>query len=191
MVGLKVTDHQKEWAEWYVDNNNMANRGTYDGGKFEQFVGKLGEKVVADALGIALDPRSGNDYGEDLVINGLIVDVKTKPRDYKMEAWYCWNVPVSQYERSYKTQAFLFCSYNRKSGWVNICGMIPKEDFKVRSIYLPKGAYRVKSNGDKYPVIKGVVGYPCECMESPQAAMFEPRSIEDIKFKAQHWATCI
>jgi len=184
MIEIKVRQDQLDWAKDYIkQKGSIAKRGIYDGRKeFEQIIGKMGEKVVADSLGIKLDNKSGFDNGIDIEIGQYKIDVKTKVRRAKLMPWFAWNIPISQFRsKKYQNNVYLFCSYNDDTNWLTVAGFTTKISFIKRCLFLPKGAYRVRQDGKKFPTNEG---YPLEMMEIPQCALYGLRNWQDLKWHA-------
>ena len=155
-----------------------ANRGKYDGSVRDQIVGKIGELVVAEFLGVELPGAEGFDHGIDMVIGYMVIDVKTKIRRVPIKPWYAFNVPLSQYiGKEYKNNTYLFASYNDEKQTLEIAGYISKLLFDRRCIYLPVGAKRRRANGTWYPTVNG---YEVEMVEIVQAALMPIDQKDDV-----------
>jgi hypothetical protein len=187
MIKIIVTQKQKQFAEDYILSHNISKRGIYDGSLKDKFTGTIGEKVIYDALKLEKNDITNFDNGIDLTLNKLLIDIKTKVRRFKTESWFAWNIPLSQFNNpQYKNNSYLFCSFNDKNDILTIEGWITKEEAIKRCLYLPKGAYRLKSNGQKFPSDKG---YPCEVIELVQSALFPLESFEDLIFHSKNYMT--
>jgi hypothetical protein len=183
MIIVNVEQAQIDWAVNFIKEKSIANRGVYDGSENQQIIGKVGECVVSGLFGRPLQEKDGFDNGIDIILNGFSFDIKTKIRHVEIKPWYGWNIPLSQFNNlDYKNDYYMFCGYDERLKKLSVCGFIGKKEMVTRSIFLPVGAYRIKSDGQKFPVINGKVGYPCEALEIVQAALHPINSINDILF---------
>jgi hypothetical protein len=179
----QVTDEQRQWAEDYISRNNIGQRGEYDGSRSDQVIGKIGEKVVADKLQVSLVNSRGFDNGIDMVYHKFKIDVKTKLRRCKMKPWYGFNIPVSQYNSyRFENNVYLFCSYSDTDNTLTTHGFIKKPDVRTRSIYLPRGSYRIREDGKKFPSDSG---YPVPTLEILNAGLVQLNTWEDFRIYAQ------
>lgn len=150
MIQVKMNHAMKMRAWDYLKENNIANRGTFDGSKKDQFVGLLGEMAVWDFLDL-YPQKTWNttgqwDGGVDLVSSyGLTFDIKTIRRTVDPKPHFEVNVLESQ--MSYDVESYIFCSVNERTSIVTICGFIFKNDFIRDAEYIAKGMERMRDNG--------------------------------------------
>ncbi len=180
MLRVGVTEQHIKDAQDYVDKYNTANRGEYDGDKFRQFIGRLGEVVICGCLGVPTNDKQGFDNGVDATVGTLIIDIKTKARNYYIKPWYVWNVPLSQLESErYLNNTYMFASYVQKNNILEIAGFITKSLYKSRALYIPANAYRQRSDGTKF-------NYPVAQTEVTQPCLFDITNWDDVLLQQYH-----
>lgn len=146
MIVVRADDEQKYYTKTQVDSFDFGKRGKGDGNKDEQFTGILGQVMIADLLGF---PRpnglAGYDNGYDLSIFGKRVDVKTMTRTVPMRDDFVHN--LIGYQKDYALDYYIFCSFNKKTDELTICGYISKKDFLIKSKYYSEGTKRYRTDG--------------------------------------------
>lgn len=187
----RITMKQYEWAREYMRiNKNIGQRGAGDGTPHAQFMGKLGEVVVADALGIELALKSeGMDKGKDIVFGNLIIDVKCKTRRYQILGFYGWNVYAAQFDNpNFEANCYVFAGINdwhkeemvKENPWVfMMAGWITRVAFGKRSYWLPAGTKRLRSDGKFFME----EGYEIPNYETTTDSLFPLHGWEDLKDK--------
>ena len=149
MIDVIPTQEQKDYALQQVENYNFGRRGVFDGNKEQQFVGVLGQTIVADLLCVPRpDGASGNDKGVDFVINNKNIDIKTMTRTVSVKEHYVHNFVA--YQKEYPTDIYIFASYNTKSNIFSICGSVSKEQLQERADFFEKGQMRYRDNGTAF-----------------------------------------
>ena len=172
MIDIKPSQEQKDYAEKQVETYNFGQRGVFDGNKDQQFVGILGQTIVADLLKMPRpDGISGNDRGVDFVINNKSVDIKTMTRTVPVKEHYVHNFVA--YQKEYQVDAYVFASYNKKNSIFSICGSVSKEQFKERADFFEKGQLRYRDDGTTFPA-------KAPLYEIKQSDLNKINSIEDI-----------
>lgn len=173
MFKIKVTDEQISYVQDLLEKVNFGQRGDgtkrYNNGtKEEQFVGILGEVVVADLFGQKrpgekkIKGRKG-DEGIDLIIYNQKIDVKTMSRHCDVQDYYVHNLHGDQVGSYYKNNIYLFTSLNKTNMELTICGWVTKEEFFKRADFYPCGAirenpqkkFRVRSKKGMYEICNG------------------------------------
>jgi len=140
MFKVKVTDEQISYVQDLLEKVNFGQRGDgtkrYNNGtKEEQFVGILGEVVVADLFGQKrpgekeIKGRKG-DEGIDLIIHNQKIDVKTMSRHCDVKDYYVHNLHGDQVGSYYKNNIYLFTSLNKVNMELTICGWVTKEVYR-------------------------------------------------------------
>lgn len=156
MIKFTPTDEQKEYAKNLVENTNFGIRGDFDGNKYQQYVGILGQTVVADWLGMERPKDNGGfDGGIDFIINNITIDLKTMTRNVDMRPEYVHNLYGGQIH--YETDIFMFANYNKYTEDITLCGWIPKELFLDYAKFYPEGTKRKRDNGT-WLVVRGKKG---------------------------------
>ena len=149
MFDTKITYEQRQYAQRIVEEYDFGHRGKFDGTTERQFIGILGETVMADALEM---PRptglEGFDKGIDFVIFGKKVDLKTMGRTTPVRDYYVNNLIASQ--TSYETEFYVFSSINKTNWVMTVVGVIPKRN--LEKYFLKEGTIRKRSDGSEFPV---------------------------------------
>jgi len=172
MIDIIPNQEQKDYAAKQVDTYNFGRRGVFDGNKEQQFVGVLGQTIVADVLHVPRpDGTSGNDKGIDFVINNKNVDIKTMTRTVSVKAHYVHNFVA--YQKEYPTDVYIFASYNKKNSVFTICGSVSKEQLQARAVFFEKGQLRYRDDGSTFPV-------KAPLYEIKQSDLNSIDSVEDI-----------
>jgi hypothetical protein len=96
-----------------------------DAGRHE--VAKAGELLVAEYLGAKRVSEKNVGSLWDLEFQGLLIDVKTKQRNFDSRPDFDAHVEASQI--NYPVDAYVFCSNNKLSGKTDMVGWIWKKDF--------------------------------------------------------------
>lgn len=141
-----ITQEQKIYSLKLIQSINFGKRtdSEFNGNSTRQFVGVLGEVVMADLLGV---PRTtGNngefDYGVDFNVNGMVVDIKTTGRNGYLNRWAEFGLVAKQIENpEIKTDVYLMANINKRESVFELCGWIHKADIqrKVKGVeYTPK-----------------------------------------------------
>ena len=153
MLKLKVRDEQISYVKNLLKTKNFGRRGDgskkyNNGNKEEQFVGILGEVVVADLFG---QPRPGNketendkkgDGGVDLIIHNQKIDIKTMGRNCSVKDYFVHNLYGEQVGKYYKNNIYIFTSLNKQTMELTICGWVTKTEFFRRANFYPYGSIR-------------------------------------------------
>lgn len=149
VINIRVTGEQKRFAQALVKKHNFGNRGIADGNAEEQYVGILGQTVFADALHLARPTgTSGFDGGVDFLLNDKRVDVKTMGRNYPMKNHYVHN--FIGFQKDYQVDYYIFCSFNKRSEILTLCGYVSKTEFFEKSIFYKKGTVRYRDDGTSF-----------------------------------------
>ncbi len=149
MFDIEISFAQKEYAWDLVNKTDFGNRGTYDGDKKKQFVGILGEVVLADMLSVARPSgKGGFDGGIDFVIHNIGFDLKTMGRSNPVKKHWTNNLVKSQYDGDkYENDGYIFASINKETSVMTVVGFIMKHEI---GIGIQTGKVRVKNKGDMY-----------------------------------------
>ncbi|KGG81215.1 hypothetical protein Y919_01525 [Caloranaerobacter azorensis H53214] len=149
MIDYKVTDEQIKYAKDLVHSCNFGQRGRGDGNREQQFVGILGQTVVADLLNLER-PKGGEgfDGGYDIEINNKKVDIKTMGRTVPMQEHYVHN--FIGYQAKYNVDYLIFCSFNKTNNILTICGYISKSDLLEKAKFYEEGTIRTRDNGTSF-----------------------------------------
>jgi hypothetical protein len=149
MIKIIPTEEQISYSKHINDNFNLGNRGYGDGNKQEQYIGILGQIVLADILEInRIKGNEGFDEGIDFVINNKKVDVKTMGRTVDVRSHFVHN--FIGYQMKYVTDYYIFQSYNRIKNELSICGFVSKNELIDRSLFYEKGTIRYRDDGSSF-----------------------------------------
>lgn len=168
---IKVEREQQDYAIKLVDYSIKYHPvpdifGNTERGKKNQrlyrFIGCLGEVVFADLYHLdrptkAFGSIDGQDEGQDFLLNGKIIDVKSQHRKSDIfYSNYVLNIASHQLLSKYKTDAYYCCiSFNRdknKDLWANIIGFVSKRKLKEGEIgdLFKKGCKRTRHDGTSF-----------------------------------------
>lgn len=154
MFKIQVTDEQRYYAWDLVGKINMGNRGRNDGSKALQYLGILGETVMADLIGVARPDGSNseqNKRGVDFYLFGKKVDLKTMVRDYEVNPkWFICNLMFEQVHNDYsETDIYAFASYNKQTQEMTFVGIISKKALN-NNFLVPAGSVRHKGKESSF-----------------------------------------
>lgn len=149
MIDYKTDEEQIKYAWDLVTAYNFGQRGRGDGNRNQQFVGILGQTIIADILQLERPKgETGFDGGYDLIINNKKVDIKTMGRTVPVKEHYVHN--FIGYQLKYEVDYLLFLSYNKRNNIMTICGYIPKDEFLIKANFYPRGAKRTRDDGTSF-----------------------------------------
>lgn len=146
MIQRIASDEQIRFTREYLEENNMGNRGVFDGDYYQQLFGLQAQVIVTDLLGLPR-PESGGgfDGGSDFEWAGKKWDVKCVIRSVKPLVSYACNLTESQ--TRYDCDGYFFVSYNKITGSFYLLGWITKEDYLSKATYHPIGSTVKRSDG--------------------------------------------
>ena len=132
-----------EHCKTVLAKHNFGKRFTANGTKEQQLTGIIGQSVVMNFFDQGfVDGSSGFDEGVDLVFSNKTIDVKTMGRTTSVKPGYTNNfLKLQDY---FKTDIYIFCSYNKKKQVLTVCGWISKDDFIKKRRFYPKGSIRTR-----------------------------------------------
>jgi hypothetical protein len=175
MLDIKVSHEQRLYAFKLIKKYNFGNRGIADGNQNEQYVGILGQVVLADALNMDRPPgKIGFDGGFDFIINNKKVDVKTMGRTVTLKNSYVHNFIALQKE--FDVDYYIFCSYNKRRKTLTIGGYISKTKLFKNAILYRKGTKRYRTDGTFF-ITK------TDLYEIKQISLIPINKLDDINLK--------
>ena len=131
----KINQEQKKRIWKWLQSNNIANRGEFDGDKQKQLVGLIGEFEVHNyLLGYYPEFKKGFDGGVDIIYKDKTIDVKTMGRNVDCQMHYVNNFVASQLK--YDCDVIIFVSVNKKDNTFSICGWIEKIICSVNQYFM-------------------------------------------------------
>tara|TARA_R100001244_G_scaffold59445_1_gene50001 strand:+ start:678 stop:1217 length:540 start_codon:yes stop_codon:yes gene_type:complete len=147
MIITKIPEELKQevWRE--LQTRELGNRGKADGSKQDQLTGMLGEIMVKQLFKIKHEWSDGFDGGYDLKLGDLKFDVKTMLRKVDPEPDYVFN--VLEFQKDLDSDAYIFCSINKRTSMLWVCGWISKEEFFKKAEKFEKGKKRERKDGSK------------------------------------------
>jgi hypothetical protein len=175
MIIVKVTENLEKHCVEQIERFNFGKRFTANGNKEQQLTGIIGQSVVMQMFGLDfVDGNIGFDDGVDLTFNDRTMDVKTMGRNTDVKTSYTNNfLKIQDY---FKTQIYIFCSYNKIKKEVTVCGWIDKENFIAKRNYFEKGAIRKRFDGTEFIVFS-------DLYEIDNEHLNNVNSIEELKFQ--------
>ena len=173
MFKIKANDQVLAYSQLEVDIYDFGKRKEANGTKEQQLTGVIGQNVVMQLFEQGyVDGSQGFDGGTDLVYNGQKIDVKTMGRTSEPRLEYVNNfIALQDY---LETDIYIFCSYNKSSSVVTICGWIDKKTFKERRTFYPKGTIRTRANNTTFETKAALY-------EIENYKLNDVTSIEDLK----------
>tara|TARA_R110000824_G_scaffold28889_1_gene96610 strand:+ start:638 stop:1141 length:504 start_codon:yes stop_codon:yes gene_type:complete len=145
---LNIDANLKNKVWYYLKDNNIGNRSEANGSKEEQFVGLLGEVRVKEFFNIDHKFENGFDGGFDFIYKGKKFDVKTMGRNVDPKPYYVNNFIT--YQLDYDCDGYIFCSLNKKTNKLSVCGWVTKNELKERADLFIKGQTRKRSDGSVF-----------------------------------------
>lgn len=150
MFDIKITPEQLNYSIGLNNKHNFGNRGKGDGTKSQQLIGLIGQTVVADLLNLKRpSANEGFDGGYDFLIKGRKIDVKTMGRTVSVKPHYVHN--FVGYQKIFDVDYYLFCSFNKATKVLSICGIKAKEEFLKKARFYQKGQLRFRDDGTSFP----------------------------------------
>ena len=150
MKTYKINVEQKERIWKWLKNNNIANRGSFDGDREKQLIGLIGEFEVHNYL-LGFYPefkKCKYDGGIDIIYKDKSIDVKTMGRTVDSKIEYINNFKSSQIK--YECDIIIFVSINKKENTYQICGGINKNNLEIDAILYEKGKNRYRDDGTSF-----------------------------------------
>ena len=149
MFKVKVSDEIINHCKNQIELYNFGKRKEANGNKEQQLTGIIGQSVVMNLFKQGyVDGATGFDGGIDIEFFNYKIDVKTMGRMCDVRSDYTNNfLKLQDY---FNTDIYIFCSYNKKTQELTICGWIDKELFKQKRKYYSKGSTRIRANGTTF-----------------------------------------
>lgn len=146
MIHQKIPQEIKTYCGRLISEYNFGHRGIADGNREEQYTGMVGQCMICKLFETALPTGEGGfDQGVDLTFEGLSIDVKTMGRTTAVRPHYVNNFIGLQ--KDYKTDIYIFCSINKKTSILTVCGWVTKAQLLERASFFKKGTKRYRSDG--------------------------------------------
>lgn len=155
MIDVIVNQEQKEYAWRLVKQLKQFSPSYFkrENDNEKIYTGMLGQVVMADNIGHDR-PRhdTGFDNGQDFLILGVIVDLKTVKRNRRPHEMWANNLVAHQ--TTFATQVYVFASLNphddRGHTVFTVCGLLPKHAATSRQFYIAPGTTRHRADGTTF-----------------------------------------
>lgn len=169
LVKPEIIAHCQTQLEMY----DFGKRHVANGTKEQQLTGIIGQSVIMDLFGLGyVDGKNGFDGGIDIEYNGIKIDVKTMGRTTEVRDYYVNNfLGLQMY---FDTDAYIFCSFNKTSKYLTVCGWITKNGLKEKASFFPKGTIRKRSDGTTFPTF-------ADLYEIANKDLNEVNSLDELK----------
>jgi hypothetical protein len=148
LIKINVDTETKNKVWDFLSTNNIGNRIKANGNKEEQFVGLLGELKVKEFLNIDTKLQNGFDGGYDLIYKGKKIDVKTMGRTVDVKPYYVNN--FISYQKDFDCDIYIFCSLNKKTSILTICGWVTKGELMEKAEFYDEGTIRTRTNNTTF-----------------------------------------
>ena len=173
MFSIKVKPEIIQHCKEQIKKYNFGQRSVANGTPDQQLTGIIGQSVIMDLFGLGLiDGSTGFDGGVDLVYEGIRMDVKTMGRTTDVRKDYVNNFIALQ--KSFDTDVYVFCSYNKTKNELTICGWTTKAEFIKKADFFPKGSTRIRSDGTSFKTF-------ADLYEIANKDLIDVDSIEELK----------
>jgi len=177
MFQEKIQDEIIEFVEQQLKKYNFGKRGYADGDYNEQRTGLIGQTKIQDLFNCArLDGENGFDDGIDFIFSSRAIDVKTMGRTVDPKLTYVNNFMGLQ--KDYKSDTIIFCSFNKKTNILTICGWITKKELLSKAFFYKKGTKRFRTDGTSFITKTDLYEIENTLLNSPVTLK---QLIEDIK----------
>lgn len=156
MFKLKVSDKLVAHAEDQVKKHNFGKRYAGNGSPEEQTTGVIGQSRMMEEFGEKwVDGGAGCDNGIDHVYSGVTIDFKTMGRTTDPRPHFVNNFYVFQV--GFKVDAVVFCSLNKESNILTVCGWCTKDELMRDGELFNPGDIRRRDDGTEFPVKHGMI----------------------------------
>ena len=127
MIQVKINDDDRRYAVEILKTKKFGHRSRGFNGSYEkQYTGLIGELTLFRLIGKPQPNYESGRLDEDININGKKVDIKSMARNVYMQEHYVHNFVA--YQKDMPSDVLLFISINKRSGIVQICGWLEKEN---------------------------------------------------------------
>jgi hypothetical protein len=180
-ITYEIKEDLKQHVWEFTKDNNIGNRGHFDGDRERQFVGLIGEFIVSCFMGLAKVKydyhqgawkwlpelsNDGFDGGFDIeLVTGEKFDVKTMTRNVDLQDHHEHNVVASQVK--YNCDFYIFCSLNKRKNTLSIDGYLSKFELIALSNFHPSGEMIVRDNGTTFLITADTFSVEAKHLHDP------------------------
>jgi hypothetical protein len=180
LIKTKVPNEIIEHCKKQITLFNFGQRDRGNGNKEQQLTGIISESVIRKSFGLDLiDGANGFDGGWDILFNGIKIDVKTMGRTTEVKYKYTNN--FIKLQENHIADVYIFCSYNKISKELTMCGWIDKKTFQQKRKFYPKGSIRERFDKTTFEVIEDL--YEIDNNELNDIQSFGDLKKQLLKFK--------
>jgi hypothetical protein len=86
-------------------------------------------------------------------------------------------------QRQFATDVLLFCSFNKQTRILTVCGWIEKEEFLRRASLFPAGTVRIRADGTTFLA-------KADLYEIENRALNSPRTLGALKAELKELSSC-
>lgn len=148
MLHLNIPQETIEKATQLVDKYGFGKRRFANGNRTEQIVGITGELMIRELFGMEELEPDGFDGGYDLHFGNRLIDVKTMGRSVHPKEDFVNNLMAVQFK--FRATHYIFCSLNKKTRVLTVCGWASKQDIQEKAEYFVEGFTRKRSDGTSF-----------------------------------------
>ena len=149
MIQVPIYDDDRRYAVEVLKTTNFGHRSRGFNGDYEkQYTGLIGELTLHRVLGLTRPKYTSGRLDTDILINNKKVDIKSMARNVYMQDHYVHNFVA--YQKDMPSDILLFISINKKSGVVQICGWLEKEEFLENASFFDQGDKRERDDGTSF-----------------------------------------
>lgn len=147
MIKIKVPPEIREASAALNDKCPTYNRlSGGNGSKEERLTGFIGQNMIRLMLGQPLMEATDTDDGKDGILsNGQTYDVKTMTRSVDVKEEWTNNFDAEQ--AKFSPDLYIFCSYNKVTQELTVCGYLPKEELREKSRFKRAGEKSQRADG--------------------------------------------
>ena len=178
MFKIKVPQSVIQHCERQVASYNFGQRSQANGTPEQQLTGIIGQSIVMSLFGLGfVNGESGFDDGTDIEFAGFKIDVKTMGRTTDVRDNYTNNfLKLQDY---FKTEIYIFCSYNKLKLELTVCGWVTKEEFIERRQFFKQGTLRYRTDGTSFRTF-------ADLYEIDMKLLNQCSSIDELKIALQN-----
>lgn len=173
MFKIKISNELITHCQDQVEKHNFGMRRIANGTQERQLTGIIGQSAIMELFGLGyVDGDAGFDNGVDIEYNHKKIDVKTMGRTTDVRPDYTNN--FLKLQDCFNPDIYLFCSYNKNTQELTVCGWISKDDFIEKRKFYPRGSIRTRTDGSSFRTF-------ADLFEIDVVDLNDTTSFEDLK----------